>query len=357
MAVRLRTDNEMRTGFFSGRPMTRGTLSIGLAAIAAAALVASGCTVHNQETPSLTGPSELGTSIGVSVSPDVLAQDGASQSVVTITARDANGQPLRSLSLRVEIAINGLSADFGSLSARNVVTDANGRATLVYTAPPAPAFAVDTGTVVSIRVTPIDGNFANSTPRSASIRLVPPNIVVPPDDLTPTFTISPSVAPEGSEILFDASASSSTSQNFIASYTWDFGDGRSGSGKTESHVYSVAGNYTVVLSIKDSVGRTGSTAKQVTITAATLPTASFNFSPSPAQLNQPIHFNATASSAPAGRRIVSYNWVWGDGSQSSTPSPLIDKAYVLPRTYIVTLTVIDDLGKTSATVSQIITPQ
>ena len=46
-----------------------------------------------------------------------------------------------------------------------------------------------------------------------------------------------------------------------------------------------------------------------------------------------------------------------DVLRALTASPLIDKVYVLPRTYIVTLTVIDDLGKTSATVSQTITPQ
>ena len=98
---------------------------------------AAACTVHKQEAPSITGPSELGTSIVIQVSPDVLAQDGTSQSLVTITARDANGQPKGSLGLRADVVVNGtiVEGTLGTLSARTVTTDANGRATLTYTAP------------------------------------------------------------------------------------------------------------------------------------------------------------------------------------------------------------------------------
>ena len=91
--------------------------------------IAAGCTMKKQEAPPLTGPSELGTSISVTVTPDILAQDGSSQSLVTITARDSNGLPLKNLSFRTEIQVAGVPLDFGSLSARNLVTDSNGRAT------------------------------------------------------------------------------------------------------------------------------------------------------------------------------------------------------------------------------------
>ena len=126
---------------------TPKTFVSALAVVMLAAL--SACTLKKQETPSLTGPSELGTSVTINVTPDVLSQDGASQSLVTITVRDQNGQPVRNQSLRAEIFINGLIVDFGTLSARNVVTDANGRATLVYTAPPS-AGSVDNGTLYEL---------------------------------------------------------------------------------------------------------------------------------------------------------------------------------------------------------------
>jgi hypothetical protein len=143
--------------------MRRTRFTLRAFAALAASLAWTACTVHKQETPPLTGPSEQSTAIVVTVSPDVLVQDGSSQSLVQITARDANGQPMRSASLRVEVAVGGAIADFGTLSARNVVTDANGRASVVYTAPPAPAFALVTDTIIQIIVTPAGTDFGNAT--------------------------------------------------------------------------------------------------------------------------------------------------------------------------------------------------
>ena len=58
--------------------MARRSFRLTLAAASLALLGA--CTVHKQDSaPALTGPSELGTSIVISVTPDVIAQDGASQ--------------------------------------------------------------------------------------------------------------------------------------------------------------------------------------------------------------------------------------------------------------------------------------
>ena len=131
--------------------------------------------MKKQETPSLTGPSELGTSCPSASSPDILTQDGGSQSLVTVSAFDSNGKPLRNLSLRSQIFVGGTAADFGTLSARSIVTGTDGQATLVYTAPAAPGGpAVDSGTTVNIAVTPIGTDFANScrdSRPSASCRL------------------------------------------------------------------------------------------------------------------------------------------------------------------------------------------
>ena len=93
-----------------------------------------------------------------------------------MSAKGINGEPLRNLSLRNEITVGGMPVDFGTLSARNAVTGADGRATFVYTAPPSPAVAVDAFTVVDIVVTPIGSDFNNSASRTAAIRLVPPGV-------------------------------------------------------------------------------------------------------------------------------------------------------------------------------------
>jgi len=53
-------------------------------------------------------------------------------------------------------------------------------------------------------------------------------------------------------ILFDASTSESSSA--ISSYTWDFGDGDSGSGVTATHDYEAYGNHTVQLTVVSTDG-------------------------------------------------------------------------------------------------------
>jgi PKD repeat protein len=312
----------------------------GLAAVVALA-IASGfaCTMKSQEEPPLAGPSEFGQSITVSVSPDILTQDGASQSLVTIHALDANASPIRNLSLRGEIVIGGVIADFGSLSARNVVTGADGRAVFVYTAPPASQVAVDGGTVVFIVVTPIGTDFGNSNVRIASIRLVPPGVVIPPDGLRADFTFSPSAPLENQNVLFDATGS----QGDIAEYRWNFGDGRTATGRTATHSFRAAGNYSVTLTIVDPFDRTATTTKQVAIGVGANPTAEFAISPTDPVPGQQVHFNAEASRASPGRRIESYTWDFGNGVQGS--GARVSQTYNIPGTYTVTLTVTDDGGR------------
>jgi PKD repeat protein len=308
--------------------------------------IAAGCTMKKQEAPPLTGPSELGTSISLAVTPDILAQDGSSQSLVTITARDFNGLPLKNLSLRSEILVNGVRADFGSLSARNLVTDSNGRATLVYTSPSAPAGpAVDTNTMVNIAVTPIGSDFGNSLARMVTIRLVPVNVVIPPDGLQPLFTFTPSSPSDHQNVLFDASASTAPSNNPIASYSWNFGDGATASGRTATHSFDTAGTYAVTLTIGDQYNRTAATTQTVDVAGGVSPAASFLTSPANPRVGENVNFNASASQAATGRTIRTYDWDFGDGFQKTTTGPITAHDYTTAGTFSVTLVVTDDVGR------------
>jgi chitodextrinase len=308
----------------------------------------AGCTMKKQEAPPLAGPSEYGTAIGISVAPDILTQDGASQSLITITARDSNGQPLRNVSLRAEIQIGGVRADFGSLSARNLVTGTDGRATVVYTAPPAPSVSVDGGTVVDIAITPVGSDFNNTSSRTAAIRLVPPGVVVPPDGLKPSFTFTPSAPTDSQTVLFSAcedptKPACAPPNNPVVGYSWNFGDGRSASGKSASHSYATAGIYVVTLTISDSYGRSASTAQSVAVTGGVNPTAAFTSSPSDPLVNQPVNFNASGTRAAPGHTINGYAWDFGDGTFGQ--GIIASHSYGLPRSYVVVLTVTDDAGK------------
>jgi chitodextrinase len=318
-----------------------------MATVAGVLALASACTMKSQEAPPLAGPSELGQSIAISVSPDVLPQDGASQSFITVTARDENSQPIRNLTLRAETRVGGVPVDFGTLSARSVVTGNDGRATLVYTAPPSPAVSPDAFLRVDVVITPLGTDFNNSNERSAAIRLVPQGPTIPPGDLVPLFTITPSAPTDNQTVLFDAS----TSRGSIASYEWNFGDGARGDGQVDDHAYGAPGTYVVTLTLVDPYGRTAARSQSLTVTPGLQPTAQFVFSPTNPRVGLAVNFNASASRPPAGGSIVSYTWDFGDGTpRVTTGSPVQNHTFTLAATYTVTLVVTDNAGKT-ATIS------
>jgi PKD repeat protein len=319
------------------RPIVRGLVTA-LVALAAA------CTMDKQKAPDLSGPSEFSTSVAISISPDVLPQDGASQSVITVTTRDANGQPLRNVALRAEIRVDGTPVDLGTLSARSVVTGADGRATFVYTAPNSPSVSVDPFTIVEIVVTPIGTDFNNSQARSASMRLVPTGVVAPPDGLRPAFTFTPSNPSDHQRVLFDASTSQSPANNPIVSYSWNFGDGGRGTGKTATHDYESANTYIVTLTITDGFGRSASTSQSLTVGAGIGPTASFTFSPTDPVPGTTVNFNGSSSRPSPGRTIVSYSWDFGDGTSGSGVQA--SHRYPVLGSFTVTLVVTDDAGRT-----------
>ncbi|MCM1499074.1 MAG: PKD domain-containing protein [Clostridium sp.] len=87
----------------------------------------------------------------------------------------------------------------------------------------------------------------------------------PVDDQKPKAVIlSDTAAVEGYEMVFNGL--SSTDNNRIASYTWDFGDGTGGSqAPTPKHKYEKAGEYYVTLTVTDPAGNTGDNKIKITV--------------------------------------------------------------------------------------------
>jgi len=82
-----------------------------------------------------------------------------------------------------------------------------------------------------------------------------------------SFTHSPMVPIAGKTVTFDASASYDPDGSII-SYSWEFGDSTTGSGKTATHAYTDAGSYTVTLTVADNDGSTDTKTSTLTILAA-----------------------------------------------------------------------------------------
>lgn len=324
--------------------------------IGVAIMAIAGCSLDKQEAPPLAGPSELGLSLAITATPDIITQDGQSVATIQAIALDAASQPVRGLNLRVETYVGGTPVDFGVLSTKVMSTGNDGRAVTTYRAPAAPPATQDSDTTVTVVVTPVGSNYSGTVSRQAEIRLARPGVITPPGEgPTPNFFFSPTSPRAQDDVFFDGTAS----EGSIVSYQWAFGDGRTGSGPTVRYSYGLAGTYSVVLTVVDHLGRRASSApKTITVAPADVPTAAFTASPTtPKSGVDLVTFNGSASKAAAGRTIVEYAYDFGDGSPMSVGSnPITHHTYTPPtaKTYTVVLRVMDDAGKyavATATVS------
>lgn len=315
------------------------------------------CTVHKTEVPSLSGPSGLGQNITIAVSPDVLPQDGLSQSLVTVTAINSTGQPAPNIQLRADIAVGGVPTDFGRLSAKSLVTDGNGHATTVYTAP-APVLGVVTITKVDIDMTPVDSNFDNSTTWVASLKLVPPGTVATGSSLVPSFTVNPASPNAGDVATLTAGFTDPLKSGEVpVSFAWDFGDGTTGSGSTLTHTFHNPGVNIVTLTITDNLGQLAGVSQAVTVGGATTFTPTFFITPASTSTTpvtgQSVTFNASANTPPVGHTITGYFWDFGDKTDGATGA-VVSHAFASTGTFVVLLRVTLDNGA-QATAQQSLT--
>jgi PKD repeat protein len=326
---------------------------------AGAVVLAAGCSLGTPSTPSLTGPSTLSLSLAITASPDLIVRDGVTRSVVTVAARDASGQPVPNLSLRMDVKIGGVLGDLGTLSSRTVSTGSDGRASVTYTAPPPAAFGAPDEATIQVVASPISTDAANAESTAVSIRLASPGVIQPPNGApVPSFFVTPTSAHERETILFDGSASRDPDGK-IMTYQWNFGDGdiTSGTAPTATHHYDLAAVYQPTLTVTDDRGLSVTSAPvTLTIAAATNPVASFVVSPTPVIHGVITNFNGTASSVPTGRQIQTWRWDFGDGTSATTNGPTTTHTFAVAGTYSVVLTVTDDIGRTATvTVSVAVT--
>jgi PKD repeat protein len=230
----------------------------GQAAALVAALCLNGCT-DGVEVPPLAGPSEFALALAVTATPDVLPEDGTSQSVIQIAVRDANAQPLANVQVR-------LNASDGQLSAGTVVTGSDGRASVTFTAPLTTTPGFDPGKIAEILAIPIGNNYQNARATSVWIRLVPPAVITAVGAPFADFDFSPLSPQVNQDVVFDAS-SSFDADGSIVEYAWNWGDNETAvrNFSHEDHDYPIAGVYFVTLTVTDNSGKRSSATKRLTI--------------------------------------------------------------------------------------------
>jgi PKD repeat protein len=310
----------------------------GLVALGGSLLFA-GCGLDNAGPPTLTAPSEFGLSVTLTATPDQLPRDNRSQSTITVTVRDAQNRPVSGQRLAV-------GANIGTVSQSEVVTAQDGRATFTFTAP-----SITSVGDATIQVVPVGTNASNAVPRTVSILLSPSNRGAP----VPSFTVSPAAPERLQRVTLDASA---TTDDGVAcgdacTYTWDFGGEATATGRIVTYQFQQVRTYVVTLTVRDQNGSTATTSQSVAVANTSAPTASFTFSPSSPGVLQTVNFDASASSAAAGHSISRFVWNFGDGDADRTTSPRTTHAFVRAGTFVVTLTVQDEVGRETTTTTNV----
>ncbi len=166
---------------------------------------------------------------------------------------------------------------------------------------------------------------------------------------TAEFTATPVIGLAPLVVSFDGSAASDP-DGTIASWSWNFGDGTTGSGMTTMHTYNAPGVYTATLTVQDNDGNKNLVTFRSPITAQstnTAPTALFSVSGVANSAPLMLRFDGSLSFDPDGL-IVAYAWDFGDGTTGA--GEIITHTYAAFGTYTSTLTITDNDGASSVAV-------
>ena len=168
-----------------------------------------------------------------------------------------------------------VGATAGTLNPTEVLTGTDGKASAVYVAPGVNE-RVSTATITAIPVGVAGGDATNVNVRTVRIVVLGPSIPFASFSFSPT---SPAVL---DPVTFDASGSSldGASCGSACSYSWDFGDGSSGSGLVLQHTFTSSGVFNVTLTTTSLAhGTSNSTTRPIVIAAPALPVADFTTGP------------------------------------------------------------------------------
>ena len=243
-------------------------------------LAQAGCGLNGVDVPPLSGPSTLGLSVVLTITPDVLLTDAVSTASVVATLRGPDGKPVAGRPIFFAVTDENFNfVDLGTLQSTvatfpnpgpqvTEVTQGNGIAQVIYRVPERislteierihiiarlvsddaqgqsyKSVTVELRPAEVRRFPPLDGN----TSPSCAIFVDPPVGPNPPPD-TGTY-------PTNFTIRLKDASSDPDKGDFVVRYFWDFGDGNQDDGHPDTqHAFALPGTYTVTHVVTDSHG-------------------------------------------------------------------------------------------------------
>ncbi|MGB3209626.1 MAG: PKD domain-containing protein [Desulforhopalus sp.] len=161
--------------------------------------------------------------------------------------------------------------------------------------------------------------------------------------------------PASGKVPLKVTFAGTASTGDISAYTWDFGDGSTGTGAVANHTYSIPGTYNAKLIVKDTSGTSHQASTTITAqpgaASPEAPTAIISSSSAAGNAPLKVTFDG-ASSTTVNPPIVSYNWTFGDGSQ--TTGKTSSHTFTEVGTYYTELTVTDSKGLTDKVTTPIV---
>ena len=191
-----------------------------------------------------------------------------------------------------------------------------------------------------------DGNGGSASDVTSAEISAPPANIAPVADAGGPYTGAP-----GQTIVFDGSGSADPNGDALV-YSWNFGDGATGSGVNPEHAYAAAGNYTVSLTVSDGQleSTTVTTTAEIAVPPANRAPVADAGGPYSGETGVGIRFDGSASSDPDGDAL-SYAWDFGDGATGSGATPT--HSYMSSGVYEVTLIVNDGEFASAASAARV----
>src|SRR5204863_709071 len=145
----------------------------------------------------------------------------------------------------------------------------------------------------------------------------------------------------GQSLTFTARTASGVG---VATCSWNFGDGATGTGCSKTHAYTTQGTFTAKVTATDTLSVTATAS--VTVNIVSTLGVSLNANPSTTEATVSISFTATAAGGTP--PYTSYSWTFGDGTTATTTVATTIHTYNSTGLFSVEVTVTDSAGKTAA---------